>query len=362
MPEVTREVLRKEVTKLQLQPGFDTLSLKNMRAKIGQSLGLLDDEMMRPFKDTIKELVIEALMAPSPSPAATTAAAVAGSVTAPVPPSATNLVSRAATRAVSNISRVSPPLSPALLPRHLLDSSAEPGTMKRADGPCGAAPGASPKRPKPTPLGEAGVNVGVDPDQNSAAAAAANTKLRPIAPLESCGDHLQSKTARHMQLKVCLMGEEHMADPVGRVVIVAGRSSVFHLIKTVLWAFGLNPPGTFRTDDNQGKLGIDPKVGVMMSETLKDKGDTRRIGGLKYKEVPGRTTIKLDSSQALKKIKVAQVLDTCMADYTVNRGEKVAPTVVGTGLAGRATFQFAVKSTAVKVDPSAGAGQKNNGW
>ena len=51
MPEVTREVLRKEVTKLQLQPGFDTLSLKNMRAKIGQSLGLLDDEMMRPFKD-----------------------------------------------------------------------------------------------------------------------------------------------------------------------------------------------------------------------------------------------------------------------------------------------------------------------
>lgn len=182
--------------------------------------------------------------------------------------------------------------------------------------------------------------------------------LRPLAHLSTCGPSIQARDARHLQLRVmcqwssrtstdtiktygyppALTGEsehawleEHVPAFAQRDLIVAARSSTFHLVKAILCAFGLDRAATrgFEADDNQGNLGLKRGSAIGLTDVINGAdGDLPRadrrvslpIAGIKYKpRKDGEQSTEVTATEA-KKVKVGQLLDAPLSGVTIAHG------------------------------------------
>jgi hypothetical protein len=219
----------------------------------------------------------------------------------------------------------------------------EPDSGRRAAGPAAAVPPPAKRMRASAPFSPA------------ASPSASTQQLRPIANVATLGPNVQAKDARHLQLLVecewsrpdlrakerqtsyygktphkgCDDFEQHSA--ASRSLVFAARSSMFHLAKTILAAFGLDEGRSFEPDDNQGQLGVAKGTCISLADVVTSANGKllgvgeRPIGGIKYKDVD----VCGVTSTVLKKIKVGQVLDAPIAAKTISKstGWRMPPVV-----------------------------------
>jgi hypothetical protein len=126
-----------------------------------------------------------------------------------------------------------------------------------------------------------------------------------------------------------------------RTLVVGSNSTMFHLLKTIQCAFGIDDTSKpFETASTQGSLGLDG-IGAILSEPGDADGLSAKISGLEYKD----DSLCEVASATLKKVKLTDVL-TDRTMTTVHRDRTLSLRSNGV-IKGRSTFslQMHVKKT-----------------